>query len=391
MKTELSENPGRSIAIQAVLVVLLALVVGLSIGSGTALVRARHTEVPLGNAKVEVDSEMFDFGEMDFTKDGSHDFSFTNTGTTPLKLVKGHSSCKCTVGEIADSTVQPGDSTTVHVTWKSKHVSGGFQQNVSINTNDPNRREIVLTIKGEFTEQLRFDPNELNFGQLVSNKPESKEARILCNLPSHPLKITEHEFMDHDLAKFFTVETSLLAKGDLPPEGHISSGALIKVTVKPGLPPGRFQQRILLKTNLSSMPEVELPVFGSMGKDVSVAGSGWDDDIGVLTIGPIKAGTSVQRQLLLFARGLDAKNVRYNIVHVEPDFLKVKLGETTVLEDGKLSKTSLTIEIPKRSTPANYLGDDGGKAGEIKIDTTSSDVHQVRMSVRFAIQGGKEN
>ena len=127
-----------------------------------------------------------------------------------------------------------------------------------------------------------------------------------------------------------------------------------------------------------------------------MAGSGWDDDIGVLTIGPIKAGTPVQRQLLLFARGLDAKNVRYNVVHVEPDFLKVRLGETTVLEDGKLAKTPLTIEIPGRSAPANYLGEgtDGtlvhGKAGEIKIDTTSSEVHQVRIGVRFAIKGGKE-
>ena len=244
---------------------------------------------------------------MDYNKDGSHNFKFTNTGTTPLILAKGHSSCKCTVGEIADSTVQPGESTTVHVTWKSKHASGAFKQSVTINTNDPNRREVMLTISGKYTEQLHVKPDELDFGQLVGNKPVTQEARILCNLPNHPLEVTGHEFMDGNLARFFAVETRPLAKDELPPGGRESSGALIKVTVKPGLPPGRFQQRILLKSNLLSMPEIELPVFGSMGKEVSVVGSGWDDDIGVLTIGPIKAGTPVQRQLVLFARGLNAK------------------------------------------------------------------------------------
>ncbi len=300
-------------------------------------------------------------------------------------------------GEIADSTVAPGESTTVHVTWKSKQYSGTFKQSVTINTSDPNRREVILTISGEYTQQLHVNPNELNFGQIVGNEPVTREARILCNLSNHPLEVTGHEFSEPELAKFFAVEIRPLAHEELPQTGRVFSGALVKVTAKPGLPPGRFQPRILLKTNLSSMPEVDLPLFGSIGKDVSVAGSGWDDDIGVLTIGPVKAGTAVQRQLLLFARGADAKNVRYNVVHVEPDFLKVTLGETTVMGDGKLAKTPLTIEVPPRSTPASYMdaGTDGtlvgGKAGQIKIDTTSAEVHQLRIAVRFAIEGGKEH
>ncbi len=330
---------------------------------------------------------------MDYTKDGSHDFKFTNNGSTPLTLTRGASTCRCTVGEIKDSTIQPGQSTTVHVTWKSKLHSGPFKQSVTINTNDSSHREVVLTIRGEFTQQLRVDPEEINFGQIVGNQPVTHEARILCNLTNHALEITGHDFSDRDLAKFFDVQTRPLTREDLSQPTRATSGALIKVTAKPGLPPGRFQQKIVLKTNVESMPEVELPVFGSMGKDVSIAGSGWDDDIGVLTIGPVKAGTAVQRQLLLFARGADAKNIRYNVVHVVPEFLKVTLGETTVLADGKLAKTPLTIDIPARSTQASYMdaGTDGGKAGEITIDTTSADVHQVRIRVRFAIEGGKEH
>ena len=136
------------------------------------------------------------------------------------------------------------------------------------------------------------------------------------------------------------------------------------------------------------MPEVELPVFGSMGKDVSIAGSGWDDDIGVLTIGPVKAGTAVQRQLLLFAQGADAKNIRYNVVHVVPEFLKVTLGETTVLARWEACQDAIDYRHPSAEYAGKlygcgHRGSVGGKAGQIKIDTTSAEVHQLRIRVRF--------
>ena len=141
-----------------------------------------------------------------------------------------------------------------------------------------------------------------------------------------------------------------------------------------------------MRTNLPAVPEVDLPVFGSIGKDVSIVGPGWDDDLGRLNIGPVKLRTAVRRRLLVFARGADAKDVRYNVVHVEPEFLKVQLGDSTLSEGGKLSQTTLTIEIPERNAPASYLGDGQGKPGEILIDTTNPLVHQLRLQVRFAIE-----
>jgi hypothetical protein len=373
----------------SLLIVVLGILLGLTIGPCSALLRVRQT-VPVGGAKVEVDKDDFDFGELDAAKEGSHEFKFSNRGTAPLKLTRGASTCKCTVGEIPDGTIAPGQSTTVRITWKSKHVAGPFKQSVTIHTNDPIRPEVILTINGQFTEPLHIDPDELNFGQIVGNEPVTQEARILCNLPDHPLKVSSFEFTDHDLAPYFQVETRPMETVQSKPGHRAAEGVFVRVTVKPGLPPGRFQQRILLRTNLSTVPEVDLPLFGSIGKDVAVVGPGWDDDLGVLNIGPIKTGEAVQRQLLLIARGSDAKDIRYNVVHVKPDFLRAKLGETKVSEGGKLSRTGLTIEIPEQHEAKSYMGDDRGKPGEIDIDTTSSEIHQVRVRVRFAVEDGKQ-
>ncbi len=370
------------------LIVVLAIVLGLGIGASSATLRARHT-TPIGGAKVAVDADAFDFGEMDSSKDGSHDFKFTNKGDSPLRLAKGASSCRCTVGEIADAEVAPGQSTTVKITWKSKHYAGLFKQSVTINTNDPNRREVILTISGNYTEPVHFEDDELNFGQIVGDEPVTREARIFSKLSNLSQRILSHKLTGPDDAKFFQVEIRPLTADEMKKTQGMASGVAVKVTVKPGLPPGSFGQTILMQTNIAVMPELRLVLSGSMGKDVSVVGNGWDDELGVLRIGTVKLGTPVQRQLQLLARGASAKSIRYNVVHVEPDFLKVKLGEPESIEGSRLSRTMLTIDIPPQTAPAKYMGDVNDKPAEIDIDTTSPEVHQLRIRIRFAVDNGK--
>jgi hypothetical protein len=390
-----------------VVIVVVAILLGLVIGATSAAFRARQGNVtentatiasrgsakavaPAASAIVEVDSDRFDFGEMDTAKEGSHDFVFTNKGTLPLTLTQGESSCRCTVGEISEASLPPGESTTVRIKWKSKNIGGAFKQSVTIKTDDPKRREVVLSITGTFSEVVRVDPAELDFGHLVGSEPVTREVHILCNLPNRPLEIAGFEFVKEDLAEFFDVKTRPMTVDELVEQSHFGSGVLVTVTAKPGLPQGRFLQRILLRTNLPHpQAEVELDVAGLVGKEVSVVGNGWDDDIGVLNLGRVKAGTGAERQLFLVAHGADAKKIRYNVVHVEPDFLKVKLGEPDVSEGGKLSRTRLTIEVPAGDKSASYLDDGRGKAGEIDIDTTSTEVHQVKLRVRFAVEGEK--
>jgi hypothetical protein len=371
------------------LTILFAIILGLSIGASSASLRVRHSQPVAEGAKVEVAEDSFDFGEMDSSKDGSHDFKFTNKGTSVLQLSKGASTCRCTVGEITEPSVQPGHSTTVKITWKSKHYAGPFKQSVTINTNDPNRREVILTISGEYTEPVHLEADELSFGQIVGNEPVVREVRIFSKLANLSQRILGHTFSRPELAKFFQVEISPLP-ADVMKDAHgMASGVNVKVTAKPGLSQGTFDQTILMQTNIAVLPELRLVVSGSVGKDVSVVGNGWDDATGVLRIGPVKAGTAVQRQLQLLARGSNAKSVLYNIVHVEPDFLRVKLGESEMLDGDRLSRTMLSIDIPAQAPPGKYLGSEGDKTAEIDIDTTSPEVHRLRIRVRFAVEDGK--
>ena len=141
-----------------------------------------------------------------------------------------------------------------------------------------------------------------------------------------------------------------LAADELRKHKGVTSGVLVRVTVKPGLPLGRFQQRILLSTNLTAAPEVDLPLFGTVG-EVSLVGPGWSSETGVLDIGAVDGRSVTQRRLVVLARGPNAKEMKFRVASVEPDFLKVKLGKTTVADTGDAFTNRIVDRNPRKQDP----------------------------------------
>ncbi len=145
---------------------LLAILLGIALGIGVALLRIRAApwkpdvdRTAAGAAapirrpdepapKVVVDQSRYDFGTLDMASQGSHEFVFTNAGKAPLKLAAGETSCRCTMSELAQKEIPPGGSTKVTITWKPKDQPGPYEQTAKILTNDPQRPEVTLTVSG---------------------------------------------------------------------------------------------------------------------------------------------------------------------------------------------------------------------------------------------------
>jgi hypothetical protein len=374
--------------------ITLAVACGIGLGFGTAELRIRQypwkggvgADDSVRGGQLNVNEDEYNFGKMYSHEDGKHEFTVTNQGVQPLTLAHGSTSCSCTVSNILDNELAPGQSTKVVVTWRSKGRIGAFRQSVTIMTSDPSRPGVTFTITGEYTQAVYADPDELTFGHIAGTKAITREARILCNLPESPLKIERFQLSDPTLEKFFGVNISPLEEGDLRKQKPAVSGALVRVTVKPGLPLGPFQQRILLETNLKQASEVDLPLFGTVG-EVTLVGPGWSSESGILEIGTLESGKATQRRLIILSRGPDAKEMKFKIASATPDFVKVRLGKTIVGEGGRPSQTELFVEIPEQRSPANYMGEDGGKTGEIVLETTNPPIHSLRIRVRFALLG----
>lgn len=336
--------------------------------------------------KVVCEEDTHDFGVMDSHATGRYTFTLTNAGSAPLKLAKGKTSCKCTAAVPEDRTIPPGGSGRVAVEWTGEDQTGSFTQTATIITNDPAQREVTLTIKGRITLAVLAVPSTLTLSGLAAGEERSAKVKLF-GFRSKPLEITAHEFSNPDNAESFLVSFEPLSADQIADEEDATSGQLMRVTVKPGLPQGAFQQRILLTTNCEEAPTVKVPVRGMIGSEISIVGKGWSAKQGRLRWGTFRGHEGAQRTLYIRVSGPHRKEVSFKPIKIFPDLLEVKLGETTLAENGKFALTALTIEAPKGSPPANYLGTDEEKTGEIILETTHPKARELRILVGFAIEG----
>jgi len=337
--------------------------------------------------KLVVNQTRFDFGRLNLDKEGNHDFVFTNQGLGRLVLRPGRTSCGCVVAQFEENqiVVLPGRSTKVTVKYKPKEEPGPYEQTAEVNTNDPELRKVKLVITGKVTVAVKTVPSEVAFGRISAGESVARTVPVYCYLAEPPLEIQGHSFARNGIADHFEVTFGPLPSDQLEQEPDAQSGQLMRVTVKPGLPLGPIQQTIVLQTNLKTAASLEVPIVGSIGGELTVAGRGWNDETGVLEIGPVDSREGVQWRLILIARGEHHREVRFQPGPCRPDLLEVELGESFESADGKTTQTTLIIRIPKGSPGGSYLGTGPGEIGRIVVHTTHPQIPELRIPVSFAI------
>ncbi len=101
---------------------------------------------------VSYDKIVHDFGKVNPSTISSVDFTMSNTGDAPLIIRKTSATCGCTASNPKKTTLQPGESTTVTVSFNSAGKKGLINQTVTIITNDPSNASTLLKIKAEVNQ-----------------------------------------------------------------------------------------------------------------------------------------------------------------------------------------------------------------------------------------------
>lgn len=103
-------------------------------------------------ASISVSDSVFDFGTIDEGEVVTHDFTFTNTGKSPLIISSAEGSCGCTVADYPREPLQPGKKGTIPVRFNSAGKPGHQEKSVTLKTNTE-RGTHMLFIKGEINEK----------------------------------------------------------------------------------------------------------------------------------------------------------------------------------------------------------------------------------------------
>lgn len=138
-----------------------------------------HNVDKLSEAIAYMPTTTHDFGMMDPHGTASHQFKIQNKGSAPLALKMGTTTCKCTAGKLASSLLQPGEHTTVELTWNTGYKVDEYEQSAFLLTNDPTLPEIEIKVKGEIKGELLI-PEAITFPQ--TNFAETTHARfVICS------------------------------------------------------------------------------------------------------------------------------------------------------------------------------------------------------------------
>jgi hypothetical protein len=92
------------------------------------------------------ESEVIDYGTIEYNSNGDREFKFKNTGKEPLIIQSATGSCGCTVPTPPKDPVKPGETAVIKVHYDTKRV-GNFEKTVTVVSNGKTPSK-TLKIKG---------------------------------------------------------------------------------------------------------------------------------------------------------------------------------------------------------------------------------------------------
>ena len=97
--------------------------------------------------KMNFETMVMDYGEIEKGSDPLRKFTFVNDGTEPLVIKTAKGSCGCTVPDWPKEPILPGEQGSIDVRYDTNRI-GQFSKSVTLTTNIGDEK-IVLTIKGK--------------------------------------------------------------------------------------------------------------------------------------------------------------------------------------------------------------------------------------------------
>ncbi|MDR1480948.1 MAG: DUF1573 domain-containing protein [Planctomycetaceae bacterium] len=339
------------------------------------------------NAKVYIESSVYDFGIKDVKEKGTHDFVIKNVGTGTLTLRVDRTTCTCTGIDLNRQRLAAGESAIATVRYDAERATTGrYEQGGIIVTNDPQTPEIPLSIRGIFTSPIVVSSSVVLLPSVFATEKQSAKVRVY-GFEKSPLKLEPPIWpdKDHFELKFAPTELSEEDKSNSLFKHAVSvyEGTL---TVLPGLPIGAFQERFNIKTSYSSEPSIEIFARGQVfGGGITIAGQGFDRATGIVSIDTIRSGERVVRDISIQITGASIQNADIKIKEIRPQWLKANVNKGSV-ETTVRRFFTLTIEIPPNAPQSNFVTSDENKAALVILETGLPESSIIKIPIRFAIE-----
>lgn len=318
----------------------------------------------------------YDVGIVDPADPIGHAFTVRNAGGSPLLLVRGGTSCDCTMSELPDEQIPPNGEALVRVGMKTVEKPGEFTQWAKVLSNDPDRQAVVFKIRGTVQTYLAADPPEV----------------VLTNLRRTDVRRGRY-FVYSQIWKQFQLTHSSASNPELKCEIEpgIDSDLRVRDAVagywcKVSLPPMTKGREMAEWVELSAVGEkpgekrsLRLSLKGNVVYWLTLSGDRLE--VGdVLRIGALGAGEGFKDRLTLKIRD-EKPELVIRRIETKPAFLRVRVEPFTP-DSARIGLYRVEVEIPPDAPPCVYQATE---MGEIRIAITKPKEAELRLKVAFAV------
>lgn len=337
-----------------------------------------------------------DFGVMVPEEEGEHSFVIRNAGQNPLTLKLGATTCKCTLGNLKDSQLGPGEETEVQLTWKVSTSGKTFGQSAEIRTNDPQNAAIRFEITGRVVRDLEVEPDAVSFGEVAAGEPFSIEMNIY-NYQEKKVKLSEPKLAGEKLHQLATYRVEPFEPNEENAGVHASANQAFKIIadIAGGMRQGALQSQLSI-----AVSDADSNAGGDDAKKyvtVSIGGR----VTGVLemltnaklkqvrggyiyTFGRLEPDDKLSADMLIRMKVTGDGETKLRIGDINlPDYIKATLTESSRTETTQLYK--LHVDLVPGDKAIEQMGKSKGDYGTIMIDSDNPQVSSMKIAIKFAL------
>lgn len=329
-----------------------------------------------------------DFGTIELGEEKVYTFAIRNEGTAPLKLVKGEPGCKCTKFQLGSLPVEekelevpPGESTNVTVTFRidKPMESELFEQAAPVETNDPEKGEIRLTVKGLLAQLFIIRPSRTwDIGDFKAKDSPRAEGTIVSPVLDE-FEINEIWSQMPDNLK---ISSTPLEKEELE-KLEAKSGYKLVATIEGDTALGQYSSYFEVRTPARDGIKIPIVVKWRRTGPLKIYGLGskWIEELNLLKLDKFPAVDGKTGKLALFVDEGGAP-LKMEAVEADPNWLEVKLEPDVKFKgNGKSQKYTLTITVPPGKQPAARNAADN--TATVRIKTNHPDIGTFEIKVSY--------
>ena len=117
-------------------------------------------------------------------------FKYENKGTKPIHINAVRTSCGCTTAALAKNDVAPGEKGEIVATLKTGDRTGVQQKTVTVETDDTQTPQTILTLKANLTPLLELQPAFVFWQANEDPKPKTIQAKAGKGVTIKKLEVT---------------------------------------------------------------------------------------------------------------------------------------------------------------------------------------------------------